>query len=173
MVEVIADLETTVTSAQGHEYYVQVAGEQLPTGLWEAWLEFVPLDDTLDVLITKTETTQAAREDLVRWATTLTPVYLQGAFARAVHISDGRSLMRRYDTVIGDVLVPFDPFEVFQLGKPELRASLRPLTRPELLAVIREYDLNPAGKSLSRLSDSQLVTFIVTAVEVQTVQGRR
>jgi hypothetical protein len=46
------------------------------------------------------------------------------------------------------------------------------LTRPELVAIIQNYDLNPAGKSLTRLSDSQLVTFIVTAVEVQALQGR-
>ena len=69
--------------------------------------------------------------------------------------------------------MPFDPFEVLPLGKADLGARLRPLTRPELLAMIQKYDLNPAGKSLTRLSDSQLVTFIVTAVEVQALQGRR
>jgi hypothetical protein len=100
-------------------------------------------------------------------------VYLQGAFARAVAISDGGSVVRNYETVIADVAVPFDPFEVLPLGKDALRARLRVLTRPELVAMIQKYDLNPAGKSLTRLSDAQIVTFIVTAVEVQALQGRR
>jgi hypothetical protein len=47
------------------------------------------------------------------------------------------------------------------------------LSRPELLGIINRYNLNPAEKSLIRLTDSQLVTFIVTAVEVQAIQSRR
>jgi hypothetical protein len=171
MSEILADLDTTIVSPEGDEYYVQVGG-QLGSGVWEAWLEFVPLDDGLEVLRTKTETTQPTREDVVRWSETLTQVHLQGAFARAVDISDGGSLVRNYETVIADVAVPFDPFDVLPLGKPALRARLRVLTRPELVAMIQKYDLNPAGKSLTRLSDSQLVTFIVTAVDVQALQGR-
>jgi len=173
MSEVIADLDTTVTSPDGHEYYVQVVGEQLPTRRWESWLEFVPLDGGLDVLLTNTETTQATREDVVRWAATLAPPYVQGAFARAIHVTTGRRLVRNYDATVADLVAPVDPFHVFQLGKPELRMRLRRLTRAELLAVIERYDLNPAGKSLTWLSDSQLVTFIVVAVEVQMLQGRR
>ena len=173
MPEIITDLDTTIVSPEGDEYYAQVSGEQLSSGTWEAWLEFVPLDDALDVLLTKTETTQPTREDVVGWAETLSDVYLQGAFARAVHASDGRRVARNYEAVIADVAAPFDPFEVLPLGKAALRARLRVLTRPELLAIIQSFDLNPAGKSLTRLSDSQLVTFIVTAVEVQALQGRR
>jgi hypothetical protein len=173
MPEIITDLDTTVISPKRDEYYVQVVGEHLATGMWEAWLEFVPFDDTLDVLLTMTETTQPTREDVVRWSTTLTEVYLQGAFARAVQVSDGQTVVRNYVTTVSGVAVPVDPFEVLPLGKAALRARLRVLTRPELLAIIQSFDLNPAGKSLTRLSDSQLVTFIVTAVEVQALQGRR
>ena len=173
MSEILADLDTTIVSPEGDEYYVQVVGEHLATGPWEAWLEFVPFDDALEVLRTTTETTQSTREDVVRWSETLAQVYLQGAFARAVDLSDGGSVVRNYETVIADVAVPFDPFDVLPLGKAGLRARLRVLTRPELVAMIQKYDLNPAGKSLTRLSDSQLVTFIVTAVEVQALQGRR
>ncbi len=112
MPEIIADLETTVVSPQTGEYYLQVVAEQLPSGLWEGWLEFVPLADDQDVLLTDTETTQSSREDVERWSATLTPVYVQGAFARAARVSGERSL-----------------------------------------------------------SNSQLVTFIVTAVEVQSARG--
>jgi hypothetical protein len=173
MPEIIADLEATVVSPHDAEYYVQIVGERMSNGVWEAWLEFVPLDDTLNVLITKTETTQSTREDVVRWSETLTATYVQGAFARALQPRGGRTLVRRYVTTAADVLVPLDPFELIALlGKAALRARLRVLSRPELLAMIRKYDLNPGRKSLTRLSDAQLVTFIVTAVEVQTVQGR-
>lgn len=166
MPEVIADLETTVTSADGHEYYVQVAAEQIGS-IWEAWLEFVPLDDSLDVLMTRTETTQPTRSDVVRWSTTLTPVFLQGAFERAVQVTSGRRIIRDYPVTTSDVLVPFDPFDVFRISELELRGRLRLLARSELLAMIEHHGLNPAGKSLARLTDSQLITFIVTAVEVQ------
>jgi hypothetical protein len=170
MPEIIADLETTVVSPQTGEYYLQVVAEQLPSGLWEGWLEFVPLADDQDVLLTDTETTQSSREDVERWSATLTPVYVQGAFARAARVSGERSLVRRYNTTIGGV--PFDPFEMRQLeGKERMRVRLHALTRAELLALIGEYDLNPAAKSLVRLSNSQLVTFIVTAVEVQSARG--
>ena len=172
MSEILADLDTTIVSPEGDEYYLQVGG-QLARGVWEAWLEFVPVDDGLEVLQTKTETTQPTREDVVRWSETLTQVYLQGAFARAVDISDGGSVVRNYETVIVDVAVPFDPFEVLPLGNAALRARLRLLTRPELAMMIQKYDLNPAGKSLTRLSDAQIVTFTVTALEVQAFQGRR
>jgi hypothetical protein len=171
MSEIISDLETTVASTDGHEYYVQVAGEQLASGTWEAWLEFVPLDDDLEVMSTNTETTQPTRDDVVSWSATLTGTYLQGALARALR-NTARLVVRDFATDVAEIPAPFDPFDVLPLGKAELRAQLRMLSRPELLGIIRSYNLNPAGKSLIRLTDSQLVTFIVTAVEVQAVQGR-
>jgi hypothetical protein len=173
MPEILVDLETTVTSPSGDEYCVQVVGESR-SGMWEAWLEFVPLGDALNVLITKTETTQPTREGVLRWSRTLTSTYVEGAFERAVQPRGGRTLIRRHVATVSDVLVPFNPFEVLPLlGKGALRARLRILSRPELLAMIGNYDLNPAGKSLTRLSDSQLVTFIITALEVQTMPGRQ
>ena len=60
-----------------------------------------------------------------------------------------------------------------KLGPDVLRASLLTRSRNELLAIIDGSGLNPAGKSLARLTARQLVTFVVTAVEVQLMQGRR
>ena len=171
MSEIITDLDTTVASTDGHEYYVQVAGEQLASGVWEAWLEFVPLDDDLEVLSTQAETTQPTRDDVVSWSAALTGTYLQGAFGRALR-NTARLVVRDFTTEVAAISAPFNPFDVLPLGKAELRARLRVLTRSELLGMIQSYDLNPAEKSLIRLTDSQLVTFIVTAVEVQAAQGR-
>jgi hypothetical protein len=123
------------------------------------------------VLLTKTETTQPTRDDVVRWSETLTATYLQGALGRAVRDS-ARGVVRADAIDVAELLAPLDPFEIFPRGKAELRARLHGLKRPELLGIIRSYDLNPAGKSLARLTDAQLVTFIVTAVEVQAFQGR-
>jgi hypothetical protein len=54
-----------------------------------------------------------------------------------------------------------------------MRVRLNALPRTTLLEIIDTFGLNPAGKSLSWLSRNQLVTFIVTAVEVQTTMSRR
>jgi len=170
MREIMIDLERTVQSPDGDEYYGQVAGDQRPDGMWEAWLEFIPVDDSLEPLRTNVETTQPTREDAIRWSETLTDVYIHGAFARAVRAAEG-GVPVTYPTVTAGA-APLDPFDVLQLGKAALRARLRGLTRPELLAVIEKYNLNPAAKDPSRLSDSQLVTFIVTAAEVQALLGR-
>jgi hypothetical protein len=170
MREIIVDLERTVLSAEGEEHYVQIAGEQRADGMWEAWLEFIPVDDSVEPMRTGVETTQPAREDVVRWSETLTDVYVQGAFTRAITAAD-RYVPVSYPAVTAND-APLDPFEVLQLGKAALSARLRGLTRPELLAIIEKYKLNPAGKDLSRLRDSQLVTFIVTAADVQALLGR-
>ena len=166
MGEIIADFATTVLSSDGHTYQVRLLGEQLPDRVWRAWLEFIPLDDGLEGLLTKTETTQPTRADVVRWSETLTAVYLQGAFARAVG-KDEAARVRVSPAIVTPSAASIDPFEVLRLGRAALRARLRLLRRSELLAIIERYDLNPALKDLTGLSDSQLVTFIITAAEVQ------
>ena len=173
MTEIIADLDTIVTSPTGTTYFVQVAAEQLAANSWEAWLEFVPTNDELGVLLTPTETTQSTRNAVLHWSGTLTPLYLEAALARAREATEGRRLVRTHGVASTLVSAPFDPFSVFPFGLPALRARLSVLTRSELVAIIQEYGLNPAGKGLTRLSDAQLVTFIVTAVDVQMLKGTR
>jgi hypothetical protein len=164
--EIIADLTTTVLSPEGQTYHVRLLGEQLPDRVWRAWLEFIPFDDGLTRLITKTETRQPTRADVVRWSETLTAVYLQGAFARAVGTGEAKRV-RVNPAIVTAGAASVDPFEVLRLGRAALRARLRVLSRSELLAIIERYNLNPAHKDLTALSDSQLVTFIITAAEVQ------
>ena len=148
-----------------------------PDGEWEGWLEYVPLDDT-DVLVTRTETTQSNRASLERWADALTETYLQGAFHRGIAATGdplfARVVARRADLAAvtrATVELP-DPFQLFELGSERMRARLSALPRSILLAIITAFELNPAGNSLAWLSDRQLVTFIVTATEVQIRQGR-
>ena len=173
MPEPIADLHYVITD-DGRQYLPMVVGERVGEQ-WEAWLEFVPTDDSAP-LLTNTETHQPTREDLVRWATLLDDVYLQGAFRRAVSATASavRSSVSAIHppAAIESIKGSFEnPFETYRLeGKQGLRAQLQPLTRDELALIIDQFRLNPAQLSLARLTKTQLVTFIVTAVEVQSSQ---
>jgi len=174
MAELIADLQFRVVE-QGREYFVNVAAEPAADGRWAAWLEFVPLDDT-EPLLTDTESYQPTREAVAHWASTLSDVFVEGAFRRAT--AEAEFPVRRtiatptHRLVALDSPAVLDPCEVFRLGKDALRSALRPLTHEDLLTIIRDFDLNPARLSLARLTTAQLVTFIVTATEVQALQGR-
>lgn len=183
MIELVTDLAYRVVDGAGAEYYVSVAGEQRPDGVWEAWLEYVPTDDS-DPLVTPTETTQSSRADVVRWANALTETYVEGAFERAVQATletAPRVVSRRAvadevvdqvpTTVVQDPLP--DPFDLYADGVIAMRARLAVLPRSMLLDIIETFGLNPGGKSLAWLSHAQLVTFIVTAVEVQSASRRR
>ena len=175
MPEAIAELHYVV-SDDGRQFFPMVVAE--PVGdRWEAWLEFVPADDSAP-LLTNTETHQRTREDVVRWATLLDDVYLQGAFHRASRAT-AHALRAPISEMHPPAALPMyssleeDPFEMYHAGgKEEMRARLRPLTRTELLLIIDRFDLDPARLSLARLTQAQLVTFIITAVEVQPAQGR-
>lgn len=181
MTELIAELPYRVIDAAGAEYYASVAAEQRPDGLWEAWLEFVPTDES-DALLTGVETTQSTRADLVHWAGTLTETYVQGAFSRAVAATTGSRLvaqMAAVEAVPGPATPAVrtgleDPFELYALGGTTgMKARLLGLPRSTLVSIIDAFGLNPAGKSLSWLTQRQLVTFIATATEVQVASGRR
>ena len=118
MIEHVADLPYRIVDASGSEYYSSVAAEQRADGVWEAWLEYVPTDES-EPLVTPTETTQSSRADVIRWADALTDTYIEGAFDRAVQATVETS------------------------------------------------------RVVARRSNAQLVTFIVTAVEVQSASRRR
>jgi hypothetical protein len=177
MSEIITELEYRIVDTTGSEYYVSVAAEMSADGRWEAWLEFVPLDDS-DVLVTGTETHQATRAAVEHWATTLSRVYVEAAFSRAAPAAKAPLATR----VVARALAPeiaataptdIDPFALMTDGKSVLRAALRPLSRAQLMAVISSYGLNPPGKSLAWLTHALLVTFIATAVEAQLLLRRR
>lgn len=178
MSEVIVDLPYRLLDTQDREFLVSVAGEQRLDGIWEAWLEFVPLDDA-DVLLTPTETTQSNRAALQHWAEVLEETYVQGAFRRAVAASDeafvSRLVARKVPVAaapLNDVDLP-DPFQLFIESPETMRERLYALSRTVLLKIIEDFGLNPGAKNLSWLSDRQLVTFIVTAVDAQVAMGRR
>ncbi len=80
---VLVKFDEPITDAAGAEYFAQASGRKRDDGLWEGWLEFLPVGDSGDQLASGRETTQPNRADLEYWAQGLTKVYLQGALTRA------------------------------------------------------------------------------------------
>jgi hypothetical protein len=83
MAHVVAIFDSPLQLSNGRIYTAQASGRLREDGRWEGWLEFVP-DDTSVVLRTERETTQRNLADLEHWASTLTPIYLQGALERTL-----------------------------------------------------------------------------------------
>jgi hypothetical protein len=185
MAEVLAAFDVPVSDQLG-TYRAQAVGRRATDGMWEGWLEFIPVDGGAEVLATAIESRQPEREHLAYWATGLTPVYLEGALARAQAPVNVRvravevpvtSEPRPRPETVSRVMPPgpepvLDPFAVAARNADQLRQELHALNRPRLLNIIAAYDLNPAGEDLGWMSDPQLVHFIIVAVETQLSHRR-
>jgi hypothetical protein len=88
MPELIHEFKNHVESENGVRYSVMVYGECRTDGNWEGWLEFRP-ENALAGIRTGRETTQPDRSALVYWASGLEPIYLEGAFDRALRVKGG------------------------------------------------------------------------------------
>jgi hypothetical protein len=172
------DYETDVISGDTR-YHPRAVG-RLANGMWQGWLEFLP-DRGGEVVVTGTESTQPEREHLVYWATGLTPVYLEGALERALRpqtirmqIVEEPASTAPAERVVTQMAprpeAVLDPFEIGRRSLDVLRQELSALNRPRLMNIIAAFDLNPAGNGIDWMTDAQLVTFIVTAVDAQLLQ---
>jgi hypothetical protein len=185
MAEVLTVFDAPVTDELG-TYEARAVGRPTPTGMWEGWLEFVPIDGRGDVLVSGVETTQPERTHLAYWATGLTPVYLQGALRRARTPTTVR--VRVVPQPVSDAPAPrvataapsagmpsaiLDPFEIGERSLDVLAQELRALHGPRLTNIITAYGLNPGGEDLTGMTDAQLARFIVVAVETQMAQRAR
>jgi hypothetical protein len=83
MVELVHRYQTPLRTGSGETYLASAFTDQQPRGLWEAWFVFFPLAGGRP-LATDLETTQSKREDVVYWATGISPAYLEGALTRAL-----------------------------------------------------------------------------------------
>jgi hypothetical protein len=84
MAEHIHTHSTRVRRADGTEYEARVYGAARADGTWAGWLEFHVVRGSGAVLRTDQETSQPSRRALDYWAGGLEPVYIDGAFGRAV-----------------------------------------------------------------------------------------
>ena len=84
MAEVLAQFSDPLRTSDGSTYVAQACGAPNQQGLWEGWIEFVPVNGG-QPLRSSRETTQPNRTDAEYWATGLTMVYLEGALDRALN----------------------------------------------------------------------------------------
>ena len=186
MAEVLRLFDEPITHSTG-EFRARVAGRYAEDGMWEAWIEFVPASPgRADVIVSAVESRQPELEHLRYWAEGLTVVYAEGALDRALHPVVVRT--RAAETPASErparrvVATPrryagpepvLDPFEVGGRNLDILRQELHALGRPRLLNIIEAFTLNPGREPLTAMSDEQLVTFIVVAVDAQLSQRSR
>lgn len=182
MAEVLRSLDDPIRDDSG-EYHARVVGRLAKDGMWEGWLEFVPLDaPDADALISAVESRQPEREHLKYWASGLSVVYAEGALRRArrpttvrTHVIEtpasqapAPSIRTMPPRVVGTEPV-LDPFEVGSHSLDILAQELHALGRARLLNMIVAYKMNPRKGDLQQLTDAQLIALIVAAVEAALV----
>jgi hypothetical protein len=176
--EILGQFDEPVPAEDGTLYQAQACGASMPDGLWEAWIEFIPVDGGQPIRSPR-ETTQPNRTDTIYWASGLTPVYLEGALQRArrgpvVKRAIARPTAPFFDrpavVVADDRVRPvgeaiLDPFAVYERGDVALRQKLRALSAIHLVNIIAAYNLSdePAA-ALSHLPHATLVDIIAAAV---------
>lgn len=81
--ELIQQYSDLVSNGDGAEYTVQSWARKTPSGEWEGWLEYHPLEDTRAVKKTPPVTSRNGRREVTQWAAALGTSYLEEAFDRA------------------------------------------------------------------------------------------
>ena len=83
MTETLVKFDEAITDSTGARYFAEAMGRQREDGLWEGYLEFVPLNEKAERISSERETTQPNRNAVDYWAQGLSRVYLSGALDRA------------------------------------------------------------------------------------------
>ena len=180
MAEVLIEFEGTVTGIDERAYEARACARERADGLWEGWLEFIPLDGST-VLRTGRDTTQPSREDALYWATGLTITYLDGALLRILRPAPvvrprPTSATPAYtepatpgnastEPARGIPRAVLDPFAVYAEGDHILRQQLNALSEGQLRIILKAYGLtsaDPAG--LDEITKPTLIGLIMMAV---------
>jgi hypothetical protein len=179
MAEVIREFATQLRGNDGRSYAVQATGRERADGLWEGWLEFLPIGDG-EPVSTARETTQPNRKDLLYWAGGLTDPYLDGALARALTPqkkaaprepgipvwSDPKPHTVPSGTAAQHAVAVLDPFHVYAAGDDVLRGQLRALSAAQLRNIVRAHQLADIRlHELERTMKPDLITMIMAGVE--------
>ena len=180
MAHVILTYQTTLASPDGHTYRPRACGRPRHDGTWEAWLEFDP-DDASEVVRSARETTQPNLADLEYWATGLTPIYLEGALARALAgplqaapppvletpSYDGPAPAMTAPVEPPIVAPVLDPFSVYAKGESLLMQQLQALSPRHLRQIVRAYQLASDDLDLEALTELELIGVIVGGVRTR------
>jgi hypothetical protein len=180
MAEVLAQFDEPLLKSSGIVYRARACGASMPDGLWEGWIEFIPVDGGKPVRSPR-ETTQPNRADTAYWATGLTAVYLEGALERALRGPVKRTPLPHpppaFDRPAANVVTPdampvghaiLDPFGVYERGEAALRQKLQALSASHLRNIILDYELSDEPvASLDRLAYDTLIDLIVVGVRAR------
>ena len=180
MAHVILTYQTTLATSEGRTFRPRACGRPRDDGMWEGWLEFVP-DDASEVVRSARETTQPNLADLEYWATGLTPIYLEGALARALagplqpapvpvletSYSDGPAPVITPPAEPPVVAPVLDPFSVYAKGESLLLRQLQTLSTRHLRQIVRAYHLAAAEVDLEVLTEPELIALIVAGVRTR------
>jgi hypothetical protein len=182
MPEVLAHF-TDVLTAGGVRYHARAVGARMADGMWQGWIEFLPLDGGVPIRSAR-ETTQPNRTDAAYWATGLTSVYLEGALQRA--LNPAVRPPRSHDEPIFDHPAPdhhvapthtqdavLDPFTVYEKdGEALLRRRLAALAGWHLVRIIEAFNLSAEPPmTLSRLPQASLIDLIARSVRSAEAPG--
>ena len=91
-------------------YRPRAFGDQQPDGRWDGWLVFFPVNGGRAIASDR-ETTQATLNDVAVWASSVAPVYLEGALARAIRIDRQPSIIDPLETAEYEALLDADQLE--------------------------------------------------------------
>jgi hypothetical protein len=182
--EVLVQFTEPVIADDGTVYVARACGSEMPDGLWQGWIEFLPIGDG-EAVRSGRETTQPKHEDLAYWATGLTAVYLEGALIRALKpaVMPPEPVIPPpvFDTPAGEDLPPtpmheavLNPFSVYRKGESLLRRQLAALSEWHLVNIIEAYKLSDVSvDELNRMPAAGLIELIVSnvrATEATTVR---
>jgi hypothetical protein len=183
MAEVIFEYDTLVGGPDGSRWAARTVGRPWQGEMWEGWVEFVPVDGDRQPMRSPRETTQPFRDDLLYWASGLTPVFLRGALIRALQPPlerpEPRQVTPHFDEPApSSVPAPsaplfphpiLDPFDVYGQGEDILVRQLDALDTSHLRDIARAYELMNAeqAQSATRLD---LASAIVNAARAHAAR---
>lgn len=179
MAEVLTEFTEPVSSADGKSYIARACGDEMSDGMWQGWIEFVPIGDGEPVRSAR-ETTQPNRLDTEYWATGLTPIFLEGALSRALNPLRRAQARQPEPPIFDTPAKPFrsgppagesilDPFSVYRKGESLLRRQLSAMSAWHLVNIVRAYHLSETDPALLQAQPpAQLVELIVDGVRAGT-----
>jgi hypothetical protein len=185
MSEVLYRFETRLRDKEGRRYEVQACGRAREDGMWEGWLEFLPMGGG-EPVVTGRETTQPNRDDLLYWATGITDPYLDGALLRTLRVAPPtevaatpgepvaagprpRPKVSHVATSAAAAAQPpvavLDPFRVYSEGDEVLRGQLGALSAGQLRNIIKAYELYDYDDAeLEAMTEAELAALIMQRV---------
>jgi len=179
MGETLLNFPRPIAAPDGTLYEGRISGGRMPDGMWQGWIEFVPVEDG-EPLRSARETTQPNRTDLVYWATGLTDIYLEGSLNRTLAGPVVVPIERREPSIFGGPApagvaatarngggtgAVLDPFSVYEKGEPMLRRQLSALAAWHLVNIALEYELTDLEvQALNDMTPAALIEVIVNGV---------